>query len=94
MSRLSELPMRRRTSSSTRGEEMRLADLPVGVEARVTRIDGADRGRLHRLASMGILPGARLRLLRAGSAFLASLDGCQVGFDAAVARAVWVAAVS
>ena len=80
----------RSSPQASADRELSLVDLPVGVDALVSRLDTSDRERLHRLASLGILPGASVRLLRRGSAFLASIDRYQVGFDRAVARAVWV----
>jgi len=59
----------------------------------VTRIDASDTERIHRLASLGILPGARLRLERNRGAYLAVIDRYRVAFDGAVAAAVWVAPV-
>lgn len=70
--------------------EIPLQELPLNVEARVVRIDTSDSGRIHRLASLGILPGARLRLAQNRGAFLALLDRYQVAFDFQVASAVWV----
>ena len=67
-----------------------LAELPAGAEGTVAGIDASDPARIHRLASLGILPGARIRLVRSGSVFLAVLDGSQVAFDREVARSIWV----
>jgi Fe2+ transport system protein FeoA len=70
-----------------------LLELPLNVEARVTRIDISDPKRIHRLASLGILPGATLRLIQKRGAFLARIDRYQVGFDKKVAGAVWVSPI-
>ncbi len=71
-------------------EEMSLVDLPLDVEALVVRIDTSSDDRIHRLASLGILPGAKLRLVQNRGAFLALIDRYQIAIDHAVARAVWV----
>jgi Fe2+ transport system protein FeoA len=75
---------------AARVRELPLAELPLGREALVTRIEAFDPDRVNRLASLGILPGSRIALARRGKVFLASLDRYQVAFDEAVARAVWV----
>jgi Fe2+ transport system protein FeoA len=73
-----------------RARELPLAELPLGREALVTRIEVHDPERVNRLASLGILPGSRIALAKRGKVFLASLDRYQVAFDEAVAKAVWV----
>jgi len=67
-----------------------LLDLPAGIEAVVDGLVSADPDRIHRLASLGILPGARISLVRRGAVFLAQVDGGQVAFDGEVARAIRV----
>jgi Fe2+ transport system protein FeoA len=67
-----------------------LLELPVGVKASVVRIDPSDPQRLDRLASLGVLPGATIRLIRNRGVYLAILDSYQVAFDRAIAEAVWV----
>lgn len=74
--------------------EIPLTDLPLNVEALVTRIDSSSEERVHRLASLGILPGASLFLIQNRRAFLACLDRYQVAFDESVAKAVWVVPVA
>ena len=49
-----------------------------------------DEGKVHRLAALGILPGARLRLIQNRAAYIAVIEHDQVAFDVRVARCVWV----
>lgn len=72
------------------GTEISLIDVPLDREVRVTRIDTTDTRRVNRLASLGILPGATLRLIQNRGAFVAVVERDQVAFDSAVARSVWV----
>jgi len=84
------IPRSRRRRAKRKGKDVLLADLPLNVEARVIRVETSDPGRLHRLASLGILPGASLRLVQHRGAYLAVLDRYQIAFDRRVAEAVWV----
>ena len=72
------------------GAELSLIDVPVDCEVEVARLDVTDEGKVHRLAALGILPGARLRLIQKRAAFLAVIEHDQVAFDVRVARCVWV----
>lgn len=81
---------KRKIRDRLNGDEVRLDEVPLDLEVEVRRIETADVPRVHRLASLGILPGARLRLVQNRSAFVAVVDREQVAFDAQVAAAVWV----
>ncbi len=72
------------------GKEVTLAQVPLDLEVEVTRVEVSNPARIHRLAALGLLPGARLRLLQNRGAYLAQVDRTQIAFDAAVARSVWV----
>ena len=70
--------------------EVSLTKIPLDEEVQVIRIDTRDPDKVHRLASLGILPGAQIRLIQNRSAFIAIVERDQVAFDFEVARAVWV----
>ena len=70
--------------------EISLVDVPLDREVRVRRIDSSDLRSVHRLASLGILPGAHLRLIQNRAAFIAVVDRDQIAFDRQVASVVWV----
>ncbi len=74
------------------GSEVSLTEVPLDVRVCVSRIDASDDRKVHRLAALGILPGATIRLVRNRGAFIAVVDRDHVAFDAQVARCVWVRA--
>jgi Fe2+ transport system protein FeoA len=80
----------RRGPQSLNGKEVALALVPLDLEVEVTRVEVSSAARIHRLAALGLLPGARLRLLKNRGAYLAQVDHSQIAFDASVAGAVWV----
>ncbi|MBI4583649.1 MAG: ferrous iron transport protein A [Planctomycetes bacterium] len=85
---------RHRGPQDLNGKEVALAQMPLNLEVEVTRVEVSSPARIHRLASLGLLPGARVRLLQNRGAYLAQVDRSQIAFDAAVARAVWVKKIS
>ena len=48
-------------------EELTLAGLPIGVEAKVTNLVGDNR-ITQRLMEMGVVPGVRVRILKTAPA--------------------------
>ena len=71
------------------GREIPLAQAPMDTEVVVTRVEVDREDRLHRLAALGLLPGACLRLLQNRGAYLAQVDRAQIAFDSSVAKAIF-----
>ena len=68
-----------------------LADLPPGRSAVVTDVEEIQGERLARLAQMGLLPGAEIRVLRRRPALIVEVDGMTLALDPAVAARIRVA---
>ncbi|MFZ4693690.1 MAG: FeoA family protein [Verrucomicrobiia bacterium] len=67
-----------------------LADLPIGTEGRVARLDGAPADA-RRLVEMGLTSGARIRVVRQaplGDPIEVSVRGCRFSIRRADACAV------
>ena len=67
-----------------------LTDLSVGEEARVTCLDAAHSNIAAKLASMGILPGVRIRLVRRTPAYVFRIDYAEFAVDKELARLIRV----
>lgn len=70
-----------------------LADLSPGETARIVAISGPGRGLRLRLHSLGLRPGARVRLINRGPGgpVLVEVDGYRLALGRGVARRVLVA---
>lgn len=69
-----------------------LAELPIGLAARVTALPNAD-GAMTRLRELGLLPGTSVRLLRrgpTGDPLEICLRGCLLSLRAADAQRITV----
>jgi Fe2+ transport system protein FeoA len=69
-----------------------LDELPVGRAARVRVLQAADDDALLKLAGLGILPGARLEVLRRSPALCIRLGGACYALDRSLARRILVEA--
>lgn len=67
-----------------------LAEMRAGTEVRVTCLDAAHSDVAARLASMGILPGVRLRILRRSPAFVFRIDHAEFAIDRELASLIRV----
>jgi DtxR family Mn-dependent transcriptional regulator len=67
-----------------------LSRMPPGGVARVASVVSRDRGRLLRLAALGIVPGAELRLQQNAPAVVVSVGETMLALEAEVADAIYV----
>lgn len=67
-----------------------LPELRSGASATIVRIEGTDPARLVKLSNLGLMPGARVRLLQKLPAVLLEVGETTVALDAAVARQILV----
>ncbi|HET9438628.1 MAG TPA: FeoA family protein [Longimicrobiales bacterium] len=72
-------------------ESLSLTQIAVGTDARVTCLDAAHSNVAAKLASMGILPGAKLRLVRRSPAFVFRIDYSEFAVDRELAAVIRVA---
>ena len=75
----------------TAGEltRMTLAQATNGSTVRVVRVAGS-RGLVHRLAALGVVPGARVTVHRSRGPALVSLNGVRIAIGGQGASAVEV----
>ncbi len=78
----------RLTAPST--NEMLLTALPLGQTAEIVQICSADKTTGRVLLALGLLPGARVRLLRRFPCYLLELGQAQLALDREIARAIRV----
>ncbi len=64
--------------------------LAVGESARVAYLSSREHGRLLRLSSLGITPGAHIRLLQKWPSFVFQCDQTEVALEQDVARHIYV----
>jgi DtxR family Mn-dependent transcriptional regulator len=69
---------------------MRLEKLPLGERGLVTYITPGERPRLHRLAGLGLVPGATLRLLQRRPSLVVEIGETTLALDERVAAAIFV----
>lgn len=67
-----------------------LADLGPGQAARVVAVDTGDRGRLLKLAALGLVPGCTIRLQQRRPAYVLWVDETLLSLDRAVATTIVV----
>jgi DtxR family transcriptional regulator, Mn-dependent transcriptional regulator len=67
-----------------------LNELRAGREGRIAYIDTDDRRRLENLSSLGIAPGAVLRLLQKRLAAVVRVGETEVAIDFEIARQIYV----
>lgn len=67
-----------------------LADLGPGQSARVVTVDTGDRGRLLKLAALGLVPGCTIRLQQRRPAYVLWVDETLLSLDRAVATTIVV----
>jgi Fe2+ transport system protein FeoA len=72
-------------------DSMSLTEISTGMAARVTCLDAAHSNVAAKLASMGILPGAKLRLVRRSPAFVFRIDYAEFAVDRELAALIRVA---
>jgi DtxR family Mn-dependent transcriptional regulator len=64
--------------------------LPAGTEGRIVYIVPRERERLSRLTSLGIVPGARVRIQQKVPAFVLALGETTLAVDPAIAGEIYV----
>ena len=69
-----------------------LTEVPMGQWVRVVVLSTQDHDRLHQLLSMGISPGARLRVHQRTPVFVVQVEQSEFAMDADVARDIRVRA--
>ncbi len=67
-----------------------LTTLNVGEEARVTCLDATHSSIAAKLASMGILPGTKIRLIRRSPAYVFRIDYAEFAVDRELASLIRV----
>jgi Fe2+ transport system protein FeoA len=72
-------------------ESVSLTQLSAGQGARVTCLDAAHTNVAAKLASMGILPGSQIRLVRRSPAFVFRIDYAEFAVDRELAAVIRVA---
>ena len=73
-------------------DSLALTQLPVGAHARVACLDAAHAQVAAKLASMGILPGVQLRLVRRSPAYVFRIDFAEFAVDRELASFIRVQA--
>jgi DtxR family transcriptional regulator, Mn-dependent transcriptional regulator len=68
---------------------MRLADLGVGDQARVTLVSSRMDG-LERLGTLGLVPGTTVRLVQRRPSYVVDVGETTIAIDTALARAIFV----
>lgn len=71
-------------------ESISLTQIEVGAAARVTCLDAAHTNVAAKLASMGILPGSKLKLVRRSPAFVFRIDYAEFAVDRELASVIRV----
>jgi DtxR family Mn-dependent transcriptional regulator len=64
--------------------------LGVGSSARIAYLSARDHGRMVTLTSMGVTPGATIRLLQRRPAFVIQCEEAEIAIDRDVAREIYV----
>jgi DtxR family Mn-dependent transcriptional regulator len=67
-----------------------LSELPSGQDARVLYISSRHHDRLDRLSSMGVLPGAELRVHQRLPSYVVQLGEMTLALDQAIAEDIYV----
>jgi DtxR family transcriptional regulator, Mn-dependent transcriptional regulator len=67
-----------------------LKDIEDGSTVTVSRIASSSSRRLQRLASLGIVPGVRLRLMAKRPTFVLEFDYTSLAIDGEVASEIFV----
>ncbi len=65
---------------------MRLTDAPVDRQCTVTSLNRGDEKAFCRLIAMGILPGAKLRLLQRHPLPVCEVGRCRLALDCSLAE--------
>ena len=67
-----------------------LAELPAGVNARIVFISSGSFARFEKLASMGLVPGSRLRLVQRKPAYIIETEQTTLAIDSSIAAEIYV----
>jgi Fe2+ transport system protein FeoA len=70
-----------------------LTELEPGTNASVVLVDSQSQARLNRLASFGIVPGTRLRLVSRRPAMVIACGASTVAVEEAIGREIFVVPV-
>lgn len=71
-----------------------LAELQPGTNASVVLVDSDSQARLNRLASFGIVPGTRLRLVSRTPAMVIACGASTVAVEESIGREIFVIPMS
>ncbi|MBQ3033815.1 MAG: ferrous iron transport protein A [Deferribacterales bacterium] len=69
---------------------MKLSEAPVQKECTVTSLCKTDEGVFCRLLAMGILPGAKMKLIKKEPHHLCEIHGCKLAIDCSLAEKIHV----
>lgn len=72
------------------GDELPVSQLSAGMHGRVVRIQTSNAARLHKLTSMGLLPGMPIELLQRFPSFLIKVGQTQLAIDKEMALAIYI----
>jgi Fe2+ transport system protein FeoA len=73
-----------------RNDMSRLTDVKAGSMVTITRVDSKAAPRLQRLASFGIVPGMRMRLVAKKPTFVLECEHTSLAIDGDVAGEIYV----
>ncbi len=68
----------------------RLSDMPPGTMSTIHYIVPSSKRLLHKLTSLGLHPGAKIKLVQKSPAFVVEINGTIVAVDKAIADNVYV----
>ncbi len=69
---------------------MQLKEFEVGASGRIVFIKPSDGSRLERLASMGVVPGATIKLKQKRPSFVLEIDETALAVDTLIAEEIYV----
>ena len=67
---------------------MKLTDMPIHKECTVQSLCCSEKGVYCRLMAMGILPGAKVKLLQKEPLPLCEVAGCKLALDCSLAEKI------
>jgi DtxR family Mn-dependent transcriptional regulator len=85
-----EGPCCRASAQSAAAAVVPLTEVPLGAMARIAYINSRGDVRQHRLAGLGVVPGAQVRLHQLKPAVVIALEHSRVAMEEAIARDILV----
>jgi DtxR family Mn-dependent transcriptional regulator len=85
-----EGPCCRASANSAEAAVVPLSEMPVGTLARIAYINSRGDVRQHRLAGLGVIPGAQVRLHQLKPAVVVALEHSRVAMEQAIAKDIFV----